>query len=77
MRAALEGELDALKRIIGCAVFCYMPPNGLEPALETLREEYKYACESLGMAQPSEREIVTSTGKIVLKKERHDLVVAE
>lgn len=66
---------DALKRWLGCVILSLMPEEGLEEALLSLKDILEFRSYTKPHTKP--RISHHTTGKVVSKSQRPDLVVSE
>ncbi len=72
----IPGE-DDIKRLLGCAILLAMPAEGIEEALLSLTEIFDYNLASGFLALPQPPKQISSTGTVVARSERPELVIAE
>jgi hypothetical protein len=72
-----DGE-ESYRRIWGCIILGLMPPEGLEEAVDSLREILEFRLENARLAQAQDRTNVHyGLGPVVSVSQRPDLVLAD
>lgn len=72
-----EGEERAVKELLGYAMIFYMPEEGIDEALTSLRDIFEFSCESRRGALPPPAVSRRHMGRIVGTSHRPDLVISE
>jgi hypothetical protein len=49
-----SGQLDSVKRMVGCALLCQLPEAGLDDAIETIHGQLSFYLEDIGLQSPEE-----------------------
>ncbi len=65
----------AVKKIMGCTLFCGMPDAGIEEALKVVKEIYEFHIEPEGMLEISNQHLCLGSGEFEKTKEREQLVI--
>ncbi len=56
-----SGQLDSVKRMVGCALLCQLPEATLDDALETIHDQLTFHFEDLEI-RPLEQTVLISDG---------------
>jgi hypothetical protein len=74
---AEEGERRSVKRLLGYAMIFFMPEEGVDEALTSLRDILEFSYESPRGMLPPPAVMRRHVGKIVRTSQRPDLVISE
>lgn len=72
-----EGEENAVKRLAGCAMICFMTEEAVDEALISLRDILEFSYESPHGVLPPPMATRRHMGRIVATSHRPDLVISE
>jgi hypothetical protein len=73
----IEGEENSVKRLLGCVMIAAMPEEGVEEALQSLKDILEFWQHPAQRMLPSPPTIHYMTAKVLSISERPDLVLSE
>jgi len=72
-----EGGESTVKRLLGCAMIAVMPEEGIEEALQCLKDILEFWHHPAQRMLPSTPTIHHTTAKVLSISERPDLIISE